>query len=117
MELTCQVFTVHKRVPLTISRGTTAQSTNLWLRLATDGVEGWGEADPFSIGSHQQTLASPAADLATLRAELRGYHPWQRQAIADLAVALWDWAGKATGQPCTDVFRYGADPLLPGILG
>jgi uncharacterized NAD-dependent epimerase/dehydratase family protein len=23
----------------------------------------------------------------------------------------------ATGLPCTDVFRYGADPLLPGILG
>jgi L-alanine-DL-glutamate epimerase-like enolase superfamily enzyme len=113
MELTWQVFTVHKRVPLTISRGTTAQSSNLWLRLAADGVEGWGEAAPFSIGTHQQTLASLGAELTALQIELRSYHPWQRQAIAGLAtqlglqsasraaldVALWDWAGKATGQP------------------
>ena len=40
MKLAFQTFTVHKRVPLTISRGTTAQSTNLWFKLSAEGVEG-----------------------------------------------------------------------------
>ena len=50
MHILIEPFTVNKRVALTISRGTTAQSTNVWLRLRCDGVEGWGEASPFSVG-------------------------------------------------------------------
>ncbi|NMF82265.1 dipeptide epimerase [Nodosilinea sp. P-1105] len=113
MELSCQAFTVHKRVPLTISRGTTAQSTNLWLRVKAEGVEGWGEAVPFSIGSHRQTLEQLMADVAKLTSALQPYHPLDRQATevvgatlglqsatrAALDVALWDWCGKSTGQP------------------
>ncbi|WOD38843.1 dipeptide epimerase [Nodosilinea sp. E11] len=113
MQLSCQPFTVHKRVPLTISRGTTAQSTNLWLKLSAEGIEGWGEAAPFSIGTHQQTLAMLMADVAELQSVLAPFHPLERQAIekaiaafplqsasrAALDVALWDWAGKYTGQP------------------
>ncbi|MGG6237959.1 dipeptide epimerase [Nodosilinea sp. AN01ver1] len=113
MKLSCQPFTVHKRVPLTISRGTTAQSTNLWLRLSAEGIEGWGEAAPFSIGTHQQTLEMLQADVARLHQALESFHPFDRQAIeavvaelsihsasrAALDVALWDWCGKATGQP------------------
>ncbi|PSR19755.1 dipeptide epimerase [filamentous cyanobacterium CCP3] len=113
MKLFCQPFTVHKRVPLTISRGTTAQSTNLWLRLSAEGIEGWGEAAPFSIGTHQQTLEMLQADVARLQQALEPFHPFDRQAIeavvvelsihsasrAALDVALWDWCGKATGQP------------------
>lgn len=113
MEITYQPFTVHKRVPLTISRGTTAQSTNLWLRLSAEGIEGWGEAAPFSIGTHQQTLAILQADVVRLQTAAASYHPLDRQAIesdiatlslhsatrAALDVALWDWCGKFVRQP------------------
>ena len=113
MELSVQPFTVHKRVPLTISRGTTATSTNLWLKIRADGLEGWGEAAPFSIGTHHQTLDDLQQDMTRLRELLSTYHPWDRQAIeaaiqplglqsasrAALDVALWDWCGKATQQP------------------
>lgn len=114
MELAVHPFTVHKRVPLTISRGTTATSTNLWLRLSADGIEGWGEATPFSIGTHQQTTDELVTQLEALQPRLASFHPLQRQAIANLEavqsmasaaraaldVALLDWLGKATGQPC-----------------
>ncbi|PZV10185.1 MAG: dipeptide epimerase [Leptolyngbya sp.] len=113
MEITCQPFTVHKRVPLTISRGTTAQSTNLWLKLSAEGIEGWGEAAPFSIGTHRQTLAMLQADIVRLQTAIAPYHPLERQAVesvigvlslhsatrAALDVALWDWCGKFVGQP------------------
>ncbi len=113
MELTYQPFTVHKRVPLTISRGTTAQSTNLWLKLRANGIEGWGEAAPFSIGTHRQTAEMLQTEIVHLATFLTPYHPLDRQAIeaaieplalhsatrAALDVALWDWCGKATGQP------------------
>lgn len=113
MELSVQSFTVHKRVPLTISRGTTANSTNLWLTIRADGLEGWGEAAPFSIGTAHQTLAQLQRDMEDLSTILADYHPWDRQAIeaaiqplglqsasrAALNVALWDWCGKATQQP------------------
>ncbi|MBD2231825.1 dipeptide epimerase [Phormidium tenue FACHB-1052] len=113
MEITCQPFTVHKRVPLTISRGTTAQSTNLWLKLSAEGIEGWGEAAPFSIGTHRQTLDTLQAAIVHLQTTVSPFHPLERQAIeaavagsslpsairAALDVALWDWCGKLVGQP------------------
>ncbi|NJL48132.1 MAG: dipeptide epimerase [Leptolyngbyaceae cyanobacterium SM2_5_2] len=113
MEISFQSFTVHKRVPLTISRGTSAESTNLWLKISAEGLEGWGEAAPFSIGSRQQTLANLTADIVRLQTCLAPFHPFQRQAIeacvrelslqsatrAALDVALWDWSGQQTQQP------------------
>ncbi|MEA5447748.1 dipeptide epimerase [Leptolyngbya sp. CCNP1308] len=127
MELTYQPFTVHKRVPLTISRGTTAESTNLWLRLRAEGLEGWGEAAPFSIGTHRQTLAMLTADIAQVQSRLTSYHPFDRQAIeaaiaplslhsatrAALDVALWDWCGKATGQPIWRLLGLALDHIQP----
>lgn len=47
MRVHIQTFTVRKRFALTISRGTTAQTTNLWVKLEHEGIEGWGEASPF----------------------------------------------------------------------
>ncbi|MBE9158785.1 dipeptide epimerase [Nodosilinea sp. LEGE 06152] len=127
MKLSCQPFTVHKRVPLTISRGTTAQSTNLWLRLSAEGIEGWGEAAPFSIGTHQQTLEMLQADLARVQTAIAPYHPFERQAIeavvaelsihsasrAAIDVALWDWGGKATGQPVWRLLGLDLDRIQP----
>jgi L-Ala-D/L-Glu epimerase len=127
MEITCHPFTVHKRVPLTISRGTTAQSTNLWVKVSTEGIEGWGEAAPFSIGTHEQTLAMLIKDVAQLQTRLRSYHPWNRQAIAlavaelslqsatraALDVALWDWCGKQTQQPIWKLLGLDLDQIKP----
>jgi L-Ala-D/L-Glu epimerase len=127
MDLTYQPFTVHKRVPLTISRGTTAQSTNLWLRIRAEGIEGWGEAAPFSIGTHRQTLDQITAQIDQLIGVLEPYHPLDRQAIATtvaelglhsasraaLDVALWDWCGKATGQPIWRLLGLDRDRIQP----
>jgi L-Ala-D/L-Glu epimerase len=127
MKLSCQPFTVHKRVPLTISRGTTAQSSNLWLKLSAEGLEGWGEAVPFSIGTHRQTFQMLMADIDLLAIALEPYHPFDRQAvgaaIADLSlhsatraaldVALWDWCGKATGQPIWRLLGLDLDRIRP----
>jgi len=127
MELSVQPFTVHKRVPLTISRGTTATSTNLWLKIRADGLEGWGEASPFSIGTHHQPLDMLQRDMVQLREILSAYHPWNRQAIeaaiqplglqsasrAALDVALWDWCGKATGQPIWKLLGLDPSRIVP----
>ncbi|WP_035991881.1 dipeptide epimerase [Leptolyngbya sp. KIOST-1] len=127
MKLACQPFTVHKRVPLTISRGTTAQSTNLWLRLSAEGIEGWGEAAPFSIGTHRQTLEMLQDDMACLQGAIAHVHPANRQAIAAVAaelslqsasraaldVALWDWYGKAVGQPIWRLLGLDLDRIQP----
>jgi L-alanine-DL-glutamate epimerase-like enolase superfamily enzyme len=43
MQIAFTTFTVRKRFPLTISRGTTAETTNLWVRIEAEGIEGWGE--------------------------------------------------------------------------
>jgi L-alanine-DL-glutamate epimerase-like enolase superfamily enzyme len=127
MEVSVQPFTVHKRVPLTISRGTTATSTNLWLKIRADGIEGWGEAAPFSIGSRHQTLHQLQQDMERLQGAMSDYHPWDRQAIASaiqpldlqsasqaaLDVALWDWCGKATQQPIWKLLGLSLPTIAP----
>ena len=113
MQIYLQPFTVHKRVPLTISRGTSAKSANLWLRIEQDGIEGWGEASPFSIGTHRQTSDAIASELQQLIPALAALHPLEHQVIeavvseaklgsaarAALDVALQDWVGKRVGLP------------------
>jgi L-alanine-DL-glutamate epimerase-like enolase superfamily enzyme len=109
MEFTVQPFTVHKRFPLTISRGTTSQTTNLWLRLYYQGIEGWGEASPFSLlRGGGRTAAELAAEFEEIIPNLSQYTPFDRQLIAEvwreaqvspsvaaaLDTALHDWLGK-----------------------
>jgi L-Ala-D/L-Glu epimerase len=116
MQIKIQPFTVNKRVPLKISRGTTSHTTNIWLRIEADGIEGWGEATPFSIGSQQQTTAEIMSALTEVMPVLEKFHPlqqqaihqklsdsnWQRlpsSAIAAIDMALHDWLGKRAGLP------------------
>ncbi|MBF2097408.1 MAG: dipeptide epimerase [Gloeomargaritaceae cyanobacterium C42_A2020_066] len=112
MEVRVEPFMVTKRVPLTISRGTTATSTNLWVRVCHEGLEGWGEASPFSTGFYpRQTLGDLRKALESAAGRLANLTPWDRQAIATqthdlpsagraaLDMACWDWVGKAVGQP------------------
>ncbi|MEN9271378.1 MAG: dipeptide epimerase, partial [Thermostichales cyanobacterium HHBFW_bins_127] len=114
-------------VPLTISRGTSTGSTNLWLRVEHDGITGWGEAAPFSVGSQtafihadsppvehlRQTPELLLAGLAKAVPLMADLDPWQEQewrarwreaeipsAIrAGMDMALWDWRGKKLGIP------------------
>lgn len=121
MRIGIEPFTVHKRFPLTISRGTTAQTTNVWVRVEQQGVEGWGEASPFSIGGAAIAGVSPVRQTTEVLLEalqlvvpmLEGFSPWERQKIervladaevpsaacASIDLALHDWLGKWTGMP------------------
>jgi muconate cycloisomerase len=113
MHIQVTPFTVHKRFALTISRGTTAESTNLWLRLHHDGIEGWGEASPFSVGTTTQTTEDLTDALEQIAPRLEARSPFEGTAIeiamqdvdlpsaarAALDVARHDWIGKRLGIP------------------
>ena len=127
MQIKIQPFTVNKRVPLKISRGTTSQSTNIWLRIEADGMEGWGEATPFSIGTIQQSTAEIMTALTELTPVLAKFHPLQHQSIdkmlresdwqripsavvAAINLAIHDWLGKKAKMPLWQL--WGLEPEL-----
>jgi L-Ala-D/L-Glu epimerase len=127
MKIHLQTFTVQKRVALTISRGTTAQSQNLFVRVEHDGIEGWGEASPFSIGTQTQTTPEIARALQTIAPLLAPHHPTERQKIetilgqmslpsaarSALDLALYDWLGKALNLPLYAMWGLDCDRIVP----
>lgn len=127
MKIQFHPFTVHKRVPLTISRGTTSETTNLWLKIEQDGIEGWGEASPFSIGSSAQTTAMLTAQFQQIIPLLEPYTPFDRQAIAQILeempllsavhtaidLALQDWLGKRVGLPLWQLWGLDRSRIVP----
>ncbi len=128
MHITSEKFTVRKRFALTISRGTTSQTTNLWVRLEEDGIEGWGEASPFSVveGEREDTdkLLSQFQYIAP---KLEQYSAWERQSIeevlskekissslkAAIDMALHDWLGKAAGLPLWQMWGLDRSRIVP----
>lgn len=127
MQIAFATFTVQKRFPLTISRGTTAQTTNVWVRIEAEGIEGWGEASPFSIGDHRQPTEIILQGLSTACELLRELHPLQRQqaeirlreagvpsaARAALDMAMLDWLGKRTGLPLWQLLGLERERIVP----
>lgn len=125
MDITTTPVTVHKRVPLTISRGTSAGSTNWWVRIRADGIEGWGEATPFSIGDRTQTSEAIAADLQTIQPILQAHHPLEHQRLTPhlnslcsaartaVDMALHDWLGKRVGLPLWQLWGLDRDHIGP----
>ncbi|AKG23837.1 dipeptide epimerase [Calothrix sp. 336/3] len=127
MQIHVEIFTVNKRFPLTISRGTTAQTNNIWVRISHAGIEGWGEACPFSIGSHQQSTELIQDALLGIAPDLAKFQPWQRQeieqllweknipsgAIAALDMALYDWLGKQVGLPLWKIWGLNLAAIAP----
>ncbi|MBW4583413.1 MAG: dipeptide epimerase [Tildeniella nuda ZEHNDER 1965/U140] len=127
MQLRVQLFTVHKRFPLTISRGTTAQTTNVWVVIEHDGIEGWGEASPFSIGEQPQTTEAIARSLQKIAPLLKALSPLERQRIerlmlearlpsgarAALDIALHDWIGKQANLPLWQLWGLNRDRIVP----
>ena len=128
MRITVETFTVHKKFALKISRGTTAQTTNIWLRLEQDNIEGWGEASPFSVDkSKPKDTSKLMAELTAVIPQLEQYHPLQRQQIrlelkqanissaaqAAIDIALYDWLGKKTGLPLWQLWGLNRDRIVP----
>ena len=128
MKLIVRTFTVHKKFALKISRGTTAQTTNIWLRIQQDNIEGWGEASPFSISpAESKDTDRLLAELQQLIPQLEPFHPLQRQAItaklqdikvssavqAAVDMALHDWLGKKAGLPLWQIWGLNCDLIVP----
>ncbi len=127
MHIGVEIFKVQKRFPLTISRGTTAQTTNLWLRVEQDGIEGWGEASPFSLGNHRQSTETLRDVLQQLAPVLEAFSPLEQQRIsqvlqeaqvpssarAALDVALHDWLGKRVGLPLWQLWGLDRSRIVP----
>ena len=126
MRLHLQSFTVHKRFALTISRGTTAQTTNVWVRVEQDGIEGWGEASPFSVGG-PQTSETLMASLEAIAPALAAFTPFDHGPVERLMnqtnlpsaarnaldVAMHDWVGKKLGVPLWQLWGGERDRIVP----
>jgi len=127
MQFHYQPFTVHKRAALTISRGTTTQTTNLWVCIEADGLAGWGEASPFSAGGPEQTTAAIVDALEALTPQLQPLHPLERDRIAQVMaqagspsaaraavdLALHDWLGKKAGLPLWKLWGWDRATIPP----
>jgi L-alanine-DL-glutamate epimerase-like enolase superfamily enzyme len=128
MHIGVETFTVTKRFPLTISRGTTAQTTNIWVRIAQQGIEGWGEASPFSIASEERQSTEVLLEALELVVPiLERFTPWERQKIeralaeAEVPSAVWaavdlalhDWLGKQTGEPLWRLWGLNLRRIVP----
>ncbi|HEY9705477.1 MAG TPA: dipeptide epimerase, partial [Allocoleopsis sp.] len=123
-------FTVTKKVALTISRGTSAQNTNLWIKISSDDIEGWGESVHFSIGEETQTTEKIITDLNRIIPLLTKFEPWQLQEIeevikqedivssvkAGIDIALNDWLGKKLGYPLGKIWGLNSDRIPPTSL-
>jgi L-alanine-DL-glutamate epimerase-like enolase superfamily enzyme len=127
MQINVNLFTVNKRFPLTISRGTTAQTTNAWVRISSNGVEGWGEASPFGVGNHRQSTDTIKDTLQQVVPLLQAFSPLERQQIeqvltqnqvpsavrAALDMAMHDWLGKRVGLPLWQIWGLDRNQIVP----
>ena len=128
MQLTAQTFTVHKKFPLQISRGTTAKTTNIWLKIRDEGMEGWGEASPFSIAQgKKKTTEQLIEEFRQIAPSLQHYNPLEREKITSLLtqgqvssslcaaidMALYDWLGKKAGLPLWQLWGLDCNSIVP----
>jgi L-alanine-DL-glutamate epimerase-like enolase superfamily enzyme len=130
MEIEVELFTVNKRFPLTISYGTTAQTTNVWVKILHDGIEGWGEASPFRAGNHPQSTEMIQSALQQIKESLQAFNPLQRDSIeqvltkalvpssakAALDMAMYDWLGKSVGLPLWQIWGLEPSCIVPTSL-
>lgn len=126
-ELTLTEHRFTKRVPLTISRGTSTHTHVFLLRWREEGVEGLGEAVPIAIDDRPQTADVIREAFAATRGWLADSTAWERQSIdarlwatgapstfiAAVNLALNDWWGKRLGEP---VWKLLGLPATPGPL-
>lgn len=127
MQIQIHTFTVNKRFALTISRGTTSQTTNLWIKLEHEDIEGWGEASPFSTGTSPQTTETLLSALQEVAPLLEKFTPCDRQKIeqvltevnlpsaarAGIDMAMHDWLGKKAGLPLWQMWGLDRSRIVP----
>ena len=109
MEGRLQHLRLTKAVPLSISRGTTAEVEHLVLELHHEGITGRGETGGFDAGHRRFDTAAVAAELRQLLPRLEGRPPQPLQALEPLLetlspparcavdLALHDWWGRRLG--------------------
>ncbi len=121
LKLAADVITLRTRHPFVIARGGGDDYRVVWVRLSdSDGLEGWGEADPSSYyGETADTvlatlrklepyLPEDPFDLERAEARFAQVVPRNGAARAALSAALHDLVGKRLGQP---IWRlWGLDP-------
>lgn len=107
-EISFRTVTLQKRYPLTISRGTTSSSENLFVTVSTGIHEGIGELAPSQAQGwtaesgeaqlkkfwREHATLSPHKTWAAMKSE--GIDP---PAMAALDLALWDLLGKQAAMP------------------
>lgn len=96
----------------TIARGSSDEKKNGLLSLTSAGITGYGET--AANRRYGQSWESGEAAFAKVKAACAGLSPWEHlawleraeeacgddsQVVAALDMALWDWKGKAVGQP------------------
>jgi L-alanine-DL-glutamate epimerase-like enolase superfamily enzyme len=128
MRLIWKTFTVNKRFALTISRGTTAKTTNIWLRIFEENIEGWGEASPFAVSKEEKKdTIDLLQELAYISPKISHFHPLERQQIeavlskenicsavrTAIDTALYDWMGKKAGLPLWQIWGLDRSKIVP----
>lgn len=122
MKLTWETFTIAAKHPFKISRGVKQSVDRVWVRIAADGLEGWGEADPnryygetagtvVSALEQMRPVIEGAADpdrLEAVERDLRAAIGHNGSAHAAVNAALCDLAGKRAGMPLWKM--WGLDP-------
>lgn len=81
MQISLRPFSLTKRTPLTISRGTSAGTVNVLVEVAHEGVVGWGEMAPSSVTG--DTAETALADVAGLVDALMPLAPWELERVED----------------------------------
>jgi muconate cycloisomerase len=125
MEISLAPLNLTKRVPLRISRGTMAGSTNAIVKVTHDGITGYGEMSPSQVT--KDTMESAAISVERWQTAFVHASPLERETVlrdADILlevllgiggrggtgilaafdIALWDWFGKRIGLPLYQVF-------------
>ncbi len=113
MNISVESFSVTKRHPLTISRGTSAGSENLLVTVEHEKITGMGEMAPTSGGAVAETADTAENALLRWIPLLAHVAPWdmqrietllnvqegERAAYCALDCALHDWQGKRLNMP------------------
>src|SRR5579872_1501071 len=113
MKLTCISRELHPRHAFRISRARRTEVRNVFIRLESDGVAGYGEASPNSF--YEETWQGVLARLEQAREFIETLHvrsvadieaawneAWRllapsRAAQCALDIALWDWLARIQG--------------------
>ncbi|MCZ6817533.1 MAG: dipeptide epimerase [Planctomycetota bacterium] len=109
MDLSWSRIPLKLKTPFRTATALRDRKETIWVRLAHEEVEGWGEAAP--VETYGQTLESAESALSSMASLLRGNpmhidriiedllasHGDQRAAVAAVDAALHDWVGKRFG--------------------